>query len=115
MSLLLLVPGVNLVVLYVAAHAARRPLGFVCIAPVVAAATFGEALGGTLTLTIGNDATVAEHLEQMGARHQPCTVSECVVDEANRIVTTPAYMLAQRITEVYEGVRRLVEAVLRLY
>ena len=37
-----------------------------------------------------------------------------VVDEENKIVSTPAYMLGPTIKHVYEGIRKTVEAVLAL-
>lgn len=91
------------------ARAAGIPLGFLCIAPVIAARVFG---GEAPTLTIGNDADTARAIEAMGATHRECAVDDIVVDEDRRIVTTPAYMLAERLTEANAGIRRLVAAVL---
>ncbi|MFN7182250.1 MAG: isoprenoid biosynthesis protein ElbB, partial [Planctomycetota bacterium] len=56
---------------------------------------------------------VARDIESFGARHQNARVDEIVVDKQNKIVTTPAYMLAQRISEVEKGVSKLVEKVLQ--
>ncbi len=64
---------------------------------------------------IGNDAPTAAGLEKMGAVHENCPVGGGVgVDNERRIVTTPAYMLAQRVSEVAEGADKLVTAVLDL-
>jgi enhancing lycopene biosynthesis protein 2 len=41
-----------------------------------------------------------------------CPVTEFVVDKKNRIVSTPAYMLAGRISEAYEGIDKAVKAVI---
>jgi enhancing lycopene biosynthesis protein 2 len=41
-------------------------------------------------------------------------VDEAVIDEANRVVSTPAYMLAGSIKEAAAGIEKLVAAVLRL-
>ena len=57
---------------------------------------------------------VAEVLEEMGAEHVPCPVDDIVVDEDNKIVTTPAYMLAQNIAEAASGIDKLVSRVLVL-
>jgi enhancing lycopene biosynthesis protein 2 len=65
-------------------------------------------------LTIGNDPSTAAAIGKMGAIHCDCPVSECIVDEENKIVTTPAYMLANGPAEVFEGARKLVESILRL-
>ena len=40
----------------------------------------------------------------MGGEHVPCPVDDIVVDEENKIVTTPAYMLAQNIAQAAEGI-----------
>ena len=37
-----------------------------------------------------------------------------VVDQENKIVTTPAYMLATRISEVYDGIEKCVKEVVKL-
>ncbi len=93
------------------AHRAKKPLGFVCIAPVIAARLFGAEKPN---LTIGNDASTAAALEKCGAHHLACDVDEAVVDRRLRIVTTPAYMLAKRITEAEAGINRLVAAIMEM-
>jgi enhancing lycopene biosynthesis protein 2 len=94
-------------------QAQKKPLGFICIAPAVAAAIFrGTAVSPRLT--IGDDADTAAAIEKMGATHVRRSVSEIEVDEANRIVSTPAYMLAGRISEAAAGIDRLVEKVVAL-
>jgi enhancing lycopene biosynthesis protein 2 len=92
-------------------HKAGKPIGAICIAPAVLAAVF-EGEGVEPTLTIGNDADTAKALEAKGAKHVTCPVREFVVDEKNRIVTTPAYMLAERVNEAAEGIEKLVGTVL---
>jgi enhancing lycopene biosynthesis protein 2 len=46
--------------------------------------------------------------------HLACPVDEFRVDEANRIVTTPAYMLAGRVSEAAAGIEQLVAKVLEM-
>jgi enhancing lycopene biosynthesis protein 2 len=92
---------------------ARKPVGAICIAP----AMLAKALEGTAIkpkLTIGNDAGTAANLKTMGAAHEACPVREFAVDEEHRIVTTPAYMLAGRISEAADGIEKLVRKVLEL-
>lgn len=102
-------PGV--VDLIQAAHAAGKPQGFMCIAPVLAARALGQS--GVL-LTIGNDAETAAALEGKGAQHIDCAVDAIVTDDANRVVSTPAYMLAQSITDAESGINQLVTEVLKI-
>jgi enhancing lycopene biosynthesis protein 2 len=93
-------------------HAAHKPIGAICIAPAVVAAVLGRSAHPTLT--IGDDAGTAQALAAMGAKHQACTVQECVVDRDQRIVTTPAYMFDARPAAVHAGIRRLCAAVVEL-
>jgi enhancing lycopene biosynthesis protein 2 len=50
----------------------------------------------------------------MGGSHVECPVAEVVIDDAQKIVSTPAYMKAQSVAEVYGGVKRTVDEVLRM-
>lgn len=93
------------------AHKLGKPLGFACIAPAIAARLFG---GEQIEFTIGNDRGTAQALESGGGRHVNCTVHNVVVDRRLKVVTTPAYMLAGRITEAEAGINKLVQAVLEL-
>jgi enhancing lycopene biosynthesis protein 2 len=93
------------------AHKLGKPLGFVCIAPAIAAKLFGAA---QVEFTIGNDAATAKALQTEGGQHVNCTVHNIVVDRRLKIVTTPAYMLAGRITEAEAGINKLVQAVLEM-
>lgn len=102
-------PGV--VDLIQAAHAEGKTQGFMCIAPVLAARALGEQ---HVKLTIGNDATTAAALEAKGATHVDCPVDKAVVDKANKVVSTPAYMLAESITDAESGINQLVDSVLTL-
>lgn len=90
---------------------AAKPLGLMCIAPVLAAKVLGD---HGVCLTIGNEAATAALLEQQGAAHVNCAVSDTAVDEDLKVVTTPAYMLGERIRDVAEGIERLVEQVVGL-
>lgn len=88
-----------------------KPIGAICIAPTVVARALGEQHP---TLTIGNDAATAKALRDMGCTHQDCPVDECVVDEQNKIVTTPAYMLGPTVAHVQKGIQKTVDAVLAM-
>lgn len=91
-------------------HEAGKPLGFMCIAPAMLPKIFDF----PLRITIGTDIDTAEVLEEMGAEHVPCPVDDIVVDEDHKVVTTPAYMLAQNIGEAAFGIEKLVARVLAL-
>jgi enhancing lycopene biosynthesis protein 2 len=94
-----------------AMHAAHKPLGFMCIAPVIAAKLLGKEHP---QLTIGTDADTAASVEKMGGKHVACQVREISVDRERRVVTTPAYMLAGRVSEAADGIEKLVKAVVEM-
>jgi len=91
---------------------AKKPIGAVCIAPAFIAAVLGKEYSPTVT--IGNDAGTAAEIDKTGAKHQVCPVTELVVDRKNKLVTSPAYMLAERISEVADGIDNCVREVVKL-
>ncbi|MGA1845766.1 isoprenoid biosynthesis glyoxalase ElbB [Deferribacter abyssi] len=90
---------------------AKKPLAAICIAPVLIAKAL-EGAGIKSKITIGTDENVASAIENLGATHISCPVKEAVVDEENKIITTPAYMLGQSISEVAEGIEKTVKQLL---
>ena len=92
---------------------AGKVMGFICIAPALLAKVAGK-IDIHPHVTIGTDKGTAAAVEKMGAHHVSCTVKDIAVDEKNKIVTTPAYMLGQSIKEIAEGIEKLVAKVLEL-
>ena len=92
--------------------AAKKPICAICIAPTLVAATLGSEYAPSLT--IGTDAGTAAAIAATGSHHVACPVKEFVVDREHKIVSTPAYMLAQRISEAAEGIDKAVRATLEL-
>ncbi len=93
------------------AHEAGKVLGFMCIAPVIAARVFGK---DGVRVTIGSDVGTARACEAMGAHHEVRRYDEACVDENLKIVTTPAYMEAGSIVECYASAQALVRAMTKL-
>lgn len=91
-------------------HQQKKPLGLMCIAPVM----LPKMLNTSVVLTIGNDSETIAQIEIMGGKHIECAVDDIVIDEVNRVVTTPAYMLAQSISEANTGINKLVKKVLEM-
>ncbi|RON40742.1 isoprenoid biosynthesis glyoxalase ElbB [Pseudomonas brassicacearum] len=89
---------------------AGKPVGLICISPALAAKIYGPGV----TCTIGNDADTAATMNKMGATHADCAVTDIVEDKARKLVSTPAYMLAQSISEAASGINKLVDRVLEL-
>ncbi len=86
---------------------AGKPVGAMCVAPVVVALALREKAVHPL-LTIGNDVSTAADIVHFGGRHQNATVDNIVRDEENKIVSTPAYMLGPSIAHVAKGIEKLV-------
>lgn len=91
---------------------AKKPVGFLCIAPALGAKVLAK-VGGA-QLTIGNDPATARAIEAMGSKHVACDCHSVVIDSAKRVVSTPAYMLGPGIADVNAGVSKLVREVLAM-
>ena len=94
-------------------HKAGKPIGVICIAPAMFAKIM-QGAGDTVELTIGTDEQTSSDINSMGSNHVSCPVEDIVIDKKNKIVSTPAYMLAQRISEAAEGIEKLVKEVLAM-
>ncbi len=89
---------------------AEKPQGFICIAPVMISTIYGPGIEHT----IGYDDATKSAIEKMGGKHIGCSVTKAVIDQKHKVVSTPAYMLAQGIGEVFTGVSQLVKDVLEM-
>ena len=87
------------------------PIGAMCIAPVLIAKVLGSE---GVKVTIGNDEKVAASIAKTGAVHENKEATEVCVDTVHKVVTTPAYMLAQSIKEVCEGADNMIKALIKL-
>lgn len=89
---------------------AKKPAAYACIAPALAAKVYGN----KTKMTIGDDESTAGGLNALGATHVECPVDEVVVDNDAKLVTTPAYMLAQSVSEANAGISKMVKTVLAM-
>lgn len=90
---------------------AGKPVGLICIAPTLAPHIYGPGV----ICTLGSaEADAAKAVVDLGAKHQPCSATDIVVDSEHKLVTTPAYMTAGSISEAAEGITKLVDRVLAL-
>lgn len=83
---------------------AGKPLGALCISPVLMAKVFGD-----VELTIGQDKDTSEAIEAMGAHHRITTHGEVIVDQKYKLATTPCYMLDATILQIAAGARNIVK------
>lgn len=94
-------------------HMLRKPMGLVCIAPVIAARVLARA-GARPQVTTGRDEELGETLRSWGAVHLPCEADEICVDAGNLLVSTPAWNAARSLTQVAAGIEKLGERLARM-
>jgi len=92
---------------------AEKPLGAICIAPVMVAKVL-QKMGRTGIVTGGCNEQISADIRSMGIETESCGPGDIVVDEKNKVVTTPAYVEAQSIKEAAEGIEKLVAKVLEM-
>lgn len=85
----------------------HKPVGAMCIAPVVLARLFPGAV-----LTIGSDKNVSAHIKEMGGHHQNTSFTDVVSDEKFGLFTTPCYMLDASVSQIAAGAEHLIRAMI---
>lgn len=93
---------------------ADKPIGFICIMPAVAAKIFSELGVKGVNLTVGGESDASAAIDALGSNHVVCDVSDIVVDEENKIVSTPAHMSEARIYQIALGIDKLVDKVVEM-
>lgn len=89
-------------------YKAGKPIGALCISPVVVAKILGN-----VELTIGQDKDTADAVEKMGAHHKQTNHGEVIIDAKNNVYTTPCYMLDANIVQIGDGAENIVRAILK--
>lgn len=93
-------------------HQSSKPIAAICIAPALLALTLGDKRPA---LTVGEADETAQELGQTGAVHQVCATHDCVVDSANKLVSTPAYMSGNaKLRDVHTGINKAIDALVNL-
>lgn len=92
----------------------KKPVGFICIAPMMIPKIYDEESFGKIELTLGTDSEAIKLVESLGALHFKCKANEIHVDIKHKIISTPAYMLASNILEAYEGIKKLIDKTIEL-
>lgn len=92
-------------------HSNAKPIGAICIAPVLLAKTLGS---HGVTVTIGNDRETAQEIEKTGAKHAVCSVRDYVSDRDHKVLTTPAYMLTANSHDIFVGIRNMVRELVEM-
>lgn len=93
-------------------HSASKPIGAICIAPVIVAAALKEK---RITLTIGTDEGCAAAIDSFGNQHQACPVDKAVIDTHHKIASCPAYMMDDAsVKEVAKGIEQVIHSVVSM-
>jgi len=92
-----------------AMHAAGKPIGALCISPVIIAHVLKK-----VSVTFGKDEKINAIFQKSGTKTVNTDARSIVVDHDNKIVTTPCYMLDAHISEVSEGIDKLIQQLIKL-
>ncbi len=86
-------------------HKAKKPIGAVCIAPILLARLFGS-LGARLTLGDASGAA-ARAASSWGCLMIDCGPEEICADADRLFISTPAYMHDASLLQISQGIRKL--------
>ncbi|MBR1792301.1 MAG: isoprenoid biosynthesis glyoxalase ElbB [Bacteroidales bacterium] len=87
-------------------YRAGKPICAMCIAPMVVARVLGRY---GVHLTLGGECEAAAVARGLGATTEVCGATDVCVDTEHRILTTPAYMVAGHISEIFDGAANMIE------
>lgn len=85
---------------------AKKPQVFMCISPMMISKIYGPGV----EFTIGNDEDCISEIKKMGGKHKIASASDVVIDKQHKVISTPAYMLADNILQVEKSTLAAVEA-----
>lgn len=88
-----------------------KPIGAVCISPVLLARVLGEK---KIELTLGDAKNNSADLKKTGAQHIECPVTDYITDRDHKIITSPAYMHDATPAEVFEGISELAKELVEM-
>eukprot|EP00045_Choanoeca_perplexa_P002435 m.24485 g.24485 ORF g.24485 m.24485 type:complete len:246 (+) comp11517_c0_seq1:25-762(+) len=97
-------------------HAAKKPIGLCCIAPVLAAKVFPGCqvtVGSATTSAEWPYADTAAAIDAMGSKHVETTLDEIHVDDTFNVVTAPAFMCESAVHRVHDNVAMMVNEVVK--
>lgn len=94
-----------------------KPIVALCVSPVVLAKAF-EGMDIDLNLSLGSSEAASPYdihsfnqgLEQTGVHPQMKTVHEILIDDKNRIISAPCYMMEASILEIRTNISQAIKA-----
>ncbi len=90
-------------------YQASKPIGALCISPAMVALALKE--HASVKITLGKRNAL---IHQIGAQEEVCSADHMVVDEAHKLVTTPAFMLDAPLSQIHQGISHLVTQVVKM-
>jgi len=87
----------------------NKPICAACIAPMVLARVFKG-----ITITVGSNLDIATTIGKLGNTHRSTKSGDICVDEKNKIITAPFYMLANDISIIYKEAYKIVQEAIKL-
>lgn len=88
----------------------KKPIGAICISPLIVVASLKDKVTKKIKVTIGNDPD--NFIEQIGGINIKCNADEYVVDEENMIISSPAYMQDDPLSKISEGIAKTVKTLI---
>jgi enhancing lycopene biosynthesis protein 2 len=89
-----------------------KPIGFICIAPVLAALVLGKS---GVEITTGEPSAVSSQLINLGAKHTQCPATDYISDRDQKVLSTPAYMYDKADPfEVFTGIRKMIRELVEM-
>ena len=91
-------------------HKLSKPIGAICISPALLPLALKDQ--AKVRITLGEKNAL---ISKMGATEETCMANDIVIDSANKLVTTPAFMLDAPLTEIHTGIRKLVNKIIEMH
>lgn len=100
-------------------HEAKKPILALCVAPVVLAKSLEDE---PVTITFGSTQLPANYdiasfnagAESLGLKTKNCAIDDIVVDSDNKIISTPCYMMEGSLAQMYKGIYKGCEKLIKL-
>ena len=100
---------------------AGKPIAGLCMGPTtIAKALEGSGISARLTVGSNSEASpyeieaISQGMEKTGAVAEMKTVREILIDDKNKIVSAPCYMMEASISEIHDNIQQAIDAFTKL-
>ncbi len=99
----------------------KKPIGAICMGPTLVAKAL-KGMGNDIHLTIGtteesspyNIKEIGDEIEKLGAKAINKNVEEILIDEKNKIVSSPCYVMDASISQISKGITKVVNELVKM-